>query len=153
MGKTQAQIVSNPEIAARLRLAITRLARVMRQHGGAGLTPSQLSALATIEDLGPIRMSELAAKENVSAPVATRVIASLQELGYIERIKDGSDGRACLIDLSKEGQRFAKRLWGERTAGLSLRIQNLSTDDLERLQDALPVLESLSHETQLRSCD
>ena len=36
-------------IAERLRFAVTRLARRMRQHTGTGLSPTQAAALATVE--------------------------------------------------------------------------------------------------------
>ena len=139
---TRSQI--DTQTAARLRLVITRLARAIRQHSGTGLTPSQLSALARIEDAGPMRISELAMRESVGPPVATRVVASLEELGYLERIEVATDRRACLIGLTENGHHILRKLWGEGTAGLNSRIQKLNSLDNAVLQAAPPVLAILA---------
>jgi DNA-binding MarR family transcriptional regulator len=141
---------TDSQTAVRLRLVVARLARAIRQHGAANLTPSQLSALSTIEDYGPIRVSDLAARESVSAPVATRVVASLQELSYVERIEDSTDRRVCLIKLTRNGRGILNNLWRERTAGLNARIDALSAHDVNLLQAALPVLEELVRENEFR---
>jgi DNA-binding MarR family transcriptional regulator len=134
------------QTVVRLRLAITRLARVVRQHGTTGLTPSQLSALARIEDVGPMRISDLAIRESVGAPVATRVVTTLEELGYLVRLEDPIDRRACLIGLTESGQHVLKQLWEEGTAGLNARIEQLSATDIAILHAALPVLEILARD-------
>ena len=147
---SNARARTDSQTAVRLRLVVARLARAIRQHGAANLTPSQLSALTTIEDYGPIRVSDLAARESISAPVATRVVASLQELGYVERIEDSTDRRVCLIKLTRNGRGILKNLWRERTAGLNARIEALSALDVNLLQAALPVLEELVRENEFR---
>ena len=63
------------EAAARLRVAITRLQRQLRQQSFGDLTLSQWSALVTIEMRGPMRIGDLAEREGVSAPTATRLVA------------------------------------------------------------------------------
>jgi DNA-binding MarR family transcriptional regulator len=118
--------------AAELRLVIGRLIRSIRQHNAGGLTPSQVSALATIEESGPIRISDLATRESVGAPVATRVTTSLEDLGYIKRIQDSQDKRACLVELTTSGQKVLKNLWEERTAGINQRIQILTKSEIAR---------------------
>ena len=55
------------EAAARLRVAIFRTARRLRQEAGAELGPALLAALGTIERHGPVTPSELADLEGVSA--------------------------------------------------------------------------------------
>lgn len=137
---------SDAETAARLRLVVSRLARALRQHGAAGLTPSQLSALVSVEEFGPIRTSELAAREAVGAPFATRVVASLEELGYVDRVDDPSDGRACLIEVTAAGRQTLEALWNERTAGLNGRIGRLTAAQAAILDDALTVLEVLARD-------
>ena len=130
--------------AAELRLVISRLIRSIRQHNAGGLTPSQVSALATIEESGPIRISDLATRESVGAPVATRVTTSLEDLGYIKRVQDLLDKRACLVELTPSGQKVLKNLWEERTAGINQRIQMLTKSEIAALNAALPVLDKLA---------
>ena len=140
---TATVISTDAETAARLRLVISRLARAVRQHGAAGLTPSQVSALATIEEFGPIRMSDLAGYELIGAPVATRVVSSLQELGLVQKAHGSTDGRVSLIELSDAGREMLAELWGERAAGLTARIERLQPEQVAVLTAALPVLETL----------
>lgn len=135
---------SQSQTAAELRLVIGRLIRSIRQHSAGGLTPSQVSALATIEELGPIRISDLAARESVGAPVATRVTTSLEVLGYIKRVQDVQDKRACLVELTTSGHKVLKHLWEERTVGINQRIQMLSKAEIAALNAALPVLDKLA---------
>jgi DNA-binding MarR family transcriptional regulator len=131
------------EAAARLRLILVRLARTLRHQGTTALTPSQLSALATLEELGPLRISALATVESVGAPVATRVVGSLEELRLLERTDDPDDKRACLVELTELGLQTLSAVWGERTVGLSSRIDRLSPSERSRIVAALPALEKL----------
>jgi DNA-binding MarR family transcriptional regulator len=134
---------ADAETAARLRLVISRLARAVRQHGSAGLTPSQISALATLEEYGSMRMSEFAARELIGASVATRVVANLEELGLVQRAAAEADGRVSVIELSDAGRQTLLDLWNERAAGLTARIERLQPEQTAVLQAALPVLEAL----------
>jgi DNA-binding MarR family transcriptional regulator len=129
--------------AARLRMALVRLARTIRRHGDPGLTATQISALATVEEFGPMRISALAAYESMGAPAATRVVASLEELRLFERRDDPQDGRASVVDLSDIGRATLANLWNERTIGLSSRLDRLSAKERATIDAALPALEKL----------
>jgi len=143
MTRPTTTVSTDAETAARLRLVISRLARAIRQHGAVGLTPSQVSALATIEEFGSIRMSDLAGYELIGAPVATRVVSSLQELGLVQKAHGSTDGRVSLIELSEAGRETLNELWSERAAGLTARIERLQPEQVAVLTAALPVLETL----------
>lgn len=129
--------------AARLRMALVRLARTLRRHGGPGLSPSQISALATVEEFGPMRISTLATYEAMGAPGATRVVATLEELNLFERRDDPDDKRASVVDLSDLGRETLAKLWNERTIGLSSRLERLSAKERATIDAALPALEKL----------
>jgi len=135
------------DTAARLRLVMFRLARALRHQGTTALSPSQVSALASVDEFGPLRISALATLESVGAPVATRIVASLEELDLLNRTDDPVDKRASLIELSDHGRDVLGALWSERTIGLSSRLELLSPAERNRLELALPALEKLARES------
>ncbi|MEY9964866.1 DNA-binding MarR family transcriptional regulator [Streptacidiphilus sp. MAP12-16] len=128
----------------RLRLAIARLYRQMAQASHSqDLTFAQLSALARIEEHGPLRLGELATKESVAAPSMTRTLTALSFAGLIEREPDPSDGRSYLVTSTDRGRALLTRLRQERSEMLASRIAKLTGEQRRILQSALDVLELL----------
>ena len=134
---------SDVELAARLRLAITRMARRLRQEAGTDLGPSQLAALATIERRGPLAPSELAAYERIKRPTVTRIVARLADAGLVERIRDPADGRAAIVSITPAGRALVRRLRQRKTAYMARRMRELPPRDLAALERAAGVLEEL----------
>jgi DNA-binding MarR family transcriptional regulator len=136
--------------AARLRMAIVRTARRLRQEaagaGGAELSPTAVAALATVERHGPLTPSELAGIERVKRPTATRTLRVLLEAGLIERTADPSDGRSALLSVNAAGRERLRRLRGRKNAYLARRMRNLSREDLETLERAAEILERILEE-------
>src|SRR5215212_9457980 len=93
------------EVAGRLRLPVTRLARILRQQDQLGLTPTMTAALATIGREGPLTLGTLAAYEQVSPPTITRVVGKLEAAGLVRRRPDSADGRVTRVELSAAGRR------------------------------------------------
>src|SRR5436190_20346664 len=92
-----ARSTTDTELAARLRLAVNRLARRLRQHADTDISPSQLSALATLTRKGPLTVGDLSAAERVKPPTMTRIVASLGELGLATRTTDPADRRVAQV--------------------------------------------------------
>jgi DNA-binding MarR family transcriptional regulator len=139
------------EVAAHLRLAITRIARRLRQQGfeaeGRGeLSPSLAAALASVELHGPLTPSELAARERVKRPTATRIVAKLEQLGLVTRTADPADGRAFLVATTAAGRELLRRLRTRKTAYLARRLAGLDHDELATLERAATILERLLDE-------
>src|SRR3954462_6554606 len=96
-------MLTNPpiaDVAGPLRLVVARTARRLRQEAGADLSPSLISALASIDRYGPPTPSGLAAHQRVQRPTITRVLARLEDLELIERAPDPADRRSALITAS-----------------------------------------------------
>jgi DNA-binding MarR family transcriptional regulator len=129
--------------ASRLRLAITRSARRLRQEGAGDLTPTTAAALATVERHGPLTPSELAAVESVQRPTATRTLNCLEADGLIKRTPDPLDGRSALVAITAAGRDRLRRLRRRKNVFLARRMQELSPDQRRTLDEASEILESL----------
>ncbi|MCU0311073.1 MAG: MarR family transcriptional regulator [Acidimicrobiales bacterium] len=132
--------------ASRLRLAVLRLARRLRQESPPGITPSQLSALASIDHLGPVAIGDLAAHENVQPPTISRIVGTLEGDGWVERIGDENDRRIALVRATPKARRELARIRRDRNAYLARRLAHLSPDELDAVLTALPALERLLQE-------
>lgn len=135
-----------PENVSRLRLALLRLARRLRQQANAGVTPSQLSVLATVDRHGPVGLKDLAAIEQVKPPSITRIVAALEEEGLVTRAVSDEDRRAARVDLTAEGKQALAKVRRRRDAWLAQRLAELDGDEVDALVRALPALEKLLEE-------
>jgi DNA-binding MarR family transcriptional regulator len=129
---------------ARLRLALTRVLRKLRRQGRSSLTATQVSALSTLEELGAVRISTIATNESLGAPAATRVVASLEDLGLVQRTSDPDDKRASLIDLTELGRSTLNTLWRERTLDINAMLEGLTVKERASIEAALPALEKIA---------
>ena len=128
----------------RLRVALARLSRRLRRHELAGLTPTQLAALATVGTSGPMRLGDLAAAEGIAPSTLTRLVTALEESGYVRRFPDPSDARASTLAITPHGQEALERIRTESTLLLTKSLELLTPAQRSALAEALPVLEQLA---------
>ncbi len=95
---------------------------------------------------GPLRLSELADREGVARPSVSRIVAALEERGYVRREVDPEDRRAALLECTPKGRKLLAELRSTRAAALGERLDRLSDDDRQALLAALPALEQLAVE-------
>jgi DNA-binding MarR family transcriptional regulator len=134
---------STVEIAHALRLAVARTARRLRQLRAGELTPSQSSALATIDRHGPLTPSELAARERVQRPTMARLLGRLEEDALVLRTPDPHDRRSFLITISPAGHTLLERSRARSDAYLAQRLERLGAADRATLARAAELLESM----------
>ena len=134
------QSAGRDDVAARLAIVIGRLNRLIRSSAG-DLTQSQLSALSTIEHLGPLRSGDLARIESVTAPSMTRLIGGLETDGFVARTPDPVDGRAALLTATPAGQEAVQRARLSRARKLAVLLSSLDDEEIATLERAASVLE------------
>jgi len=139
---------SDAGLATSLRISVSRLARRMRAERVAqGLQPelsdSQLAALAALEK-HTMTPGELAEHEKVQPPSITRVIASLEERGLIQRMPHPSDRRQVVLTVTVQGRDVVRQVRQLREAWLARRLRDLTPGEQAVLREAVPILEKLS---------
>jgi DNA-binding MarR family transcriptional regulator len=138
-----------PEIdVTRLRVVLARLSRRLRRHELAGITPTQLAALATVERSGPMRLGDLAAAEGIAPSTLTRLVTALEESGYVRRDADPSDARASTLAITPRGNEMLERIRAENNRMLAASLRILAPAQRSALAAALPVLEQLAEPDQ-----
>ncbi len=128
----------------RLRVAIARVSRSLRRHELAGLTPPQRSALATVEQAGPLRLGDLAAAEKIAPSTLTRLVTVLEDRGYVERHPVPGDARASTLVVTPQGHAILEQIRRESTILLADNLRTLSPEQLAALAAALPALEQIA---------
>ena len=133
-----------PEVASRLRMAVMRLSRRLRQHAPGGITPSQLSALSTVVAEARITLSQLAVAERVQPPSITRVVDVLVTDGYVTRTQSEQDRRVAWVEPTATGRALVDAVRRQRDAYLAQRLGTLTSDDVAVLARAAALLEELT---------
>jgi DNA-binding MarR family transcriptional regulator len=142
-------------LATGLAAGLERLIGLFRRlNPPTGLSLTAAATLATLERSGPCRLTSLAAREGVTQPAMTQLIARLQDAGLVERAADPDDGRVVQIHVTADGRALLARrraVRAERLAGL---LAQLSPEEQAALATALPAMETLAsarHEDPLAS--
>ncbi|MHB1444769.1 MAG: MarR family winged helix-turn-helix transcriptional regulator [Acidimicrobiales bacterium] len=136
------------ETISRVRLCVLRLSRRLRQNAAAGVTPSQLAVLSTLDLHGPMTLGDLAAHEGVQPPSVTRMVDALEKSALVKRTESATDRRAVLAELTTQGRGAMEAIRQRRDAWLAERMGRLSPPEREALKAALPVLEALAEDRQ-----
>jgi len=133
-------------LATRLRLAVVRLNRRLRaQRGGAAVvTLTQISALSSLHQHGPMSAGELAARERVQPPSMTRVIAALAELGFVDRRPHPSDGRQTVVSLTAAGRAYVDVDVSIRERWLDERLAELTDEERAVLSHAVAIIHRMA---------
>jgi DNA-binding MarR family transcriptional regulator len=132
------------EQANHLYDALARAGRTLRSAGSMPVGPSSFSALATVTVEGPMRLSDLAAAEGVTRPTMTRIVAALEDRGYLRRRPDPQDGRAQLVSTTRAGRAFLTKGRALRVEALAERLDRLPADTAADVDTAIALLRAIA---------
>jgi DNA-binding MarR family transcriptional regulator len=138
--------VSLDSLAAALATDLERIFGLFRSLSPAtsGLSMTAATTLASIERLGPQRLTQLAAREGVTQPAMTQLISRLEDGGLVRRETSREDGRVVLVSITDDGRATLARRRAARTKRLTGIVAQLSPEHRALLGSALPALDALA---------
>ncbi len=127
-------------LAVELLVASARFTRLAARETPNAMPRALWRALAQLEELGPLRVSDLAAVDRVSQPTATNLVHKLVERGWVERTLDPDDARAVRISITDEGRSALSGSREAAAAALSPRLSRLDARTLRTLDAGVRAL-------------
>ena len=122
------------QLAFKLHSAMLHMMRRVRREDDAfGLSAPRMSALSVVHFGGPRTIGEIARMEQVSAPTMTRLVAGLEEDGFVRREASPTDGRSVLVHATAKGKRVMEQGRSRRVAFLARKLRELDPDALGAL--------------------
>ena len=108
------------------------------------VTQAQMTILVSIRDYEKCRISTLAKDRDISPPTVTGLIDRLVRDGYVKRIPDPDDRRACIVSLTKKGENSVKdfldtvrKVWKDILLCLSTKEQRQYLNILRKIVNTL----------------
>jgi len=131
--------------ANELRLSIMRLARQVRSQKADGdVTDGQRSVLFALDENGEQSLGSLSDREHVTPPSMNRTVGKLVELGLVTRVTATDDARRVTITITDAGVTFVRETRRRRDAWFSSRLATLTPGERRIIEQAAPILKSLS---------
>ena len=134
-------------LADDLLRSAARLSRWASRHADLAMPYAQARVLALVDDLGPARVTTLAAADECSQPSMTAQVHRLEADGLVARSPDPADARAALVELTADGAAALARLRRARGAALAPVLDAVQPDP-GRLRDAVALLGELLDASQ-----
>lgn len=131
-------------LASQLRLSVFRASRTLRRESQAGIPPTLLAALSTIERHGPMTAGALAAHEQVRKPTVTRILSALVDEGLVERTPDPADRRMAWVQLTPMGRSLMRTVRRRTDRYLAQRLRKLDAEELATLERAAEILDRIT---------
>jgi DNA-binding MarR family transcriptional regulator len=107
------------------------------EAAGIRLEPAGMLVLHRLAELGPVRLTDLAAALGLDPSSVSRQVTAVERHGYVVREPDPHDGRATRLVLTDKGRLATASVQAKRAQALKVLTPAWSASDLEELAERL----------------
>jgi DNA-binding MarR family transcriptional regulator len=133
------------ESVAELMNSVGLLVRRVRVAGATGdLSMSESAVMSRLSKDGPASIADLARAESVKPQSMGTMIATLEEMGLVERKPHPSDGRQSRIALTAKGEAVRKTTKDAKVSWLAQGVAALDENERETLFAAGEIIKKLA---------
>jgi DNA-binding MarR family transcriptional regulator len=132
--------LSTEQLAIDLLVLSARFTRLASRESTSSIPRALWRTLAQLDELGPLRVSELATATHVSQPTATSLLQRLGENGWVDRHPDPHDARAVQVSISRSGRRALEQNRQVAAEAMVHRLERLDDASRQALADGLAAL-------------
>jgi DNA-binding MarR family transcriptional regulator len=125
---------------------LVRLTSSARVHdarvrgSGVAISRTNLRFLDAVEELGPVSVSKLASRMDLSQPTASRALQQLESDGYVERASDPADGRVAVYSVTAGGTEAHQRMRTFMAGQLAEALRELPSERRHDMAESLTEL-------------
>jgi DNA-binding MarR family transcriptional regulator len=122
------------EVGVELPAALVTVGRLLRARTAEGADEAWVAwLLHHVAAREPLRLSDLAASVGLDASTVSRHVKSLDDAGYVQRIEDPADRRACRVALTAAGRAALDATMAARADAISAALADWSAEDRRML--------------------
>ena len=129
-------------VASHLLPRASLISRLLLRRGSAGLSRADVGILGSL-DLGPQRITELAASQAFAQPTVTQLVGLLEERGLVSRGRHPGDGRVVLVSITDDGRAALEAFRAHYRAVLRDQLADRSDAEVLALAAATDVLQDV----------
>jgi DNA-binding MarR family transcriptional regulator len=119
----------------------------------ADLDGAAYGLLALLQDAGPLRASDLVVRLGLDKSTVSRQVATLVDLGLVDRTADPDDGRAQVLTPSVEGSARLARIREVRRARWESDLADWPAADVDTLAVLLARLNGIGEAREAQAAD
>ena len=127
-----------------LASTVQRLFAALRRTSPPGLSLTAASTLSILDADGPLRLTELAAREGVTQPAMTQLVTRLERDALASRRPSPQDGRVVLVEITAAGRELLHHRRRLRADVVTSLMAELPAADRKAIEAALPALDRLA---------
>lgn len=137
--------ISPEAVSEQLRPAMTKLyVTYFRKATQSSLTGPQLTILSHLEDGRTERISEIARQEGIRMPTASNTLHQLEHRELVARVRDTSDRRGVLVQITEKGKQELTKVGDERTRYFAQMLSTLDESELQQLTAVVPLIHKMA---------